>query len=86
MITEENSMNNSKIHNLNSSFNDKIDRNVILETAKSGNTDKLINSLSKEDKEKLNSILNDRKAIEEMLKSPQAAAIIKMLSGGGKNG
>ena len=79
-------MNNSKIHNLNPSFNDKIDRDVILETAKSGNTDKLINSLSKEDKEKLNSILNDRKAIEEMLKSPQAAAIIKMLSGGGKNG
>ena len=86
MITEENSMNNSKIHNFNSYFNDKIDRNVILETAKSSNTDKLINSLSKEDKEKLNSILNDRKAIEEMLKSPQAAAIIKMLSGGSKNG
>ncbi len=86
MITEENSMNNSKNNNSNHLFNEKIDRNVILETAKSGNTDKLVNSLSKEDKEKLNSILNDRKAIEEMLKSPQAAAIIKMLSGGGKNG
>lgn len=55
----------------------------ILSAAKSGNTDKLINSLSNEDKQKLNKILSDKNALNEILKSPQAAAIMKIL--GGKN-
>ncbi len=81
--------NNQKNPNLDDMFlgaNSNIDKKVISEAAKSGNTDKLINSLSPEDKQKLNSILNDKKAIADVLKSPQAAAILKMLSGGGKNG
>ena len=56
----------------------------ILDAAKKGNTDELIKNLSKEDKEKLNAILNDKKAIENILKSPQAAALLKAF--GGKNG
>ncbi len=82
-------MDNSNKQNLDdmfSSLDGKIDRKAALDAAKSGNTDKLINSLSAEDKQKLNSVLNDKKAIESVLKSPQAAAILKMLSGGGKNG
>ncbi len=47
---------------------------------------KLFNSLSQKDKETVNKMLSDKKALEEMLKSPQAQAIIKMLSGKGKNG
>ncbi len=47
---------------------------------------KLMSSLSKEDKETVNKMLNDKAALAEMLKSPQAQAIIKMLSGKGKNG
>lgn len=79
-------MNNNQ--NINDMFfgNNNIDKNTISEAAKSGNTDKLINSLSPEDKQKLNSILKDKNAIAEVLKSPQAAAILKMLSGGKKNG
>ena len=61
----------------------KFDKKTI-EAAKNGNTDELIKSLSKEDKEKLNSILNDKSAIENILKSPQAAALLKAF--GGKNG
>ncbi len=61
----------------------KFDKKTI-EAAKKGNTDELIKSLSKEDKEKLNSILNDKSAIENILKSPQAAALLKAF--GGKNG
>ncbi len=82
----DNNLNNKNIDTLTSSLNGKIDRRTIAETMKTGNTDALINKLSDKDKEKLYSVLNDKKAIEEMLKSPKAAAIIKMLSGGGKNG
>ncbi len=56
----------------------------IMDYAKKGNTNKLINNLSAEDKQKLNSILNDKTALESILKSPQAAALMKAL--GGKNG
>ena len=66
---------------MNNNFNINKD---ILSAAKSGKTDKLINSLSNEDKQKLNEILNDKNALNEILKSPQAAAIMKAL--GGKNG
>ncbi|MBQ6825312.1 MAG: hypothetical protein IKT38_01060 [Clostridia bacterium] len=66
---------------MNNNFNMNKD---ILSAAKSGKTDKLINSLSNEDKQKLNEILNDKNALSEILKSPQAAAIMKAL--GGKNG
>ena len=55
-----------------------------LEAAKKGDTEALIKNLSNEDKQKLNAILNDKKAIENILKSPQAAAILKAF--GGKNG
>ena len=55
-----------------------------LEAAKQGKTDELIKNLSDQDKQKLNAILNDKSAIESILKSPQAAAILKAL--GGKNG
>ena len=41
--------------------------------------------LVSKDKEKLNSILNDKKALDKVLKSPQALALLKMFSGG-KNG
>lgn len=47
---------------------------------------KLMESLSKEDKETVAKMLKDKKALAEILKSPQAQAILKMLSGKGKNG
>ena len=55
-----------------------------IEAAKKGNTDALIKNLSSEEKQKLNLILNDKKAIESILKSPQAVALLKAF--GGKNG
>jgi hypothetical protein len=78
--------NNRNLDDIISKSNSNIDKKALSEAAKSGNTEKLINSLSPEDKQKLNSILSDKNAIAEVLKSPQAAAILKMLSGGGKNG
>lgn len=45
----------------------------------------LINSLSPEDRKKLNEVLNDKQALSDALKSPQAVALIKALFGG-KNG
>ncbi len=47
---------------------------------------KLMESLSKKDKETVNKMLADKEALAKMLGSPQAQAIMKMLSGKGKNG
>lgn len=55
------------------------------EAIKRKDKDALINSLSNEDKKKLNSVLGDKKALEEALKSPEAKAIMKAFFGG-KNG
>ena len=63
--------------------NPKFDKET-LEAAKNGDTSKLVNKLSSKDKEKLNAILNDKKTLESILKSPQAAALLKVF--GGKNG
>ena len=63
-----------------------LNKETILKAAKSGNSDKLIKNLSSKDKETLNSILNDKQKLKEVLSSPEAAALLKILSGGGKNG
>ena len=69
-------MNNDKNKILNDTLSDAVKRK---------DKDALINSLSKEDREKLNSVLNDKSALNAALKSPEAKAIIKALFGG-KNG
>ncbi len=61
----------------------KIDQKAIND-AKNGNTDKLLSSLSNEDKQKLLKVMSDQNAMNEILKSPQAQAIMKLF--GGKNG
>ena len=48
--------------------------------------EKLVNSLSNEDKAKLDAILNDKEKLDEVLKSPMAKALMKKFLGGGKNG
>lgn len=55
-----------------------------IKDAKNGNTDKLLNSLSDSDKQKINEILKDKNALNSILSSPEAMLLMKML--GGKNG
>ena len=62
----------------------KIDRDAIEKAKQSGDVSSLVNNLSCQDKEKLNSILNDKEQLEKVLKSPQAQLLLKMF--GGKNG
>ena len=81
-----NNPDNKIFNDLLKSSNGKIDRNAITDAAKSGDTSKLVNSLSNEDKQKLNQILNDKDALSEILKSPQAIALMKMFKRGGKDG
>lgn len=71
---------NKKFDNISNFEREKID-----ELKKNGNAEKLINSLSSEQKEKLNAVLSDQKALENVLKSPKAMALLKLF-GGGKNG
>lgn len=59
--------------------------NFNLNELKGKSKEELLNSLSSDDKAKLNSILNDKASLEKLLKSPEALAIMKMLKGG-KNG
>jgi hypothetical protein len=83
---ENNNQNNNIYKNIADSSGGKLNTEAIKQAAKSGNTDALIKNLSDSDKQKLNAILKDKDAMEKLLKSPQAAAIIKMLSKGKKNG
>ncbi len=63
-----------------------IDPNLIKNAAKTKDPKKLFESLSDDDKKTVNSILADKDALAKVLKSPQAAALMKMLSGKDKNG
>lgn len=64
--------------------NGKIDKKAVENAVKTGNTDSLVNSLSKEDKQKLLNLMSDKQAMKDILKSPQAQALLKLF--GGKNG
>ena len=64
--------------------NGKIDKKAVENAVKTGNTDSLVNSLSKEDKQKLLNLMSDKQAMSNILKSPQAQALLKLF--GGKNG
>ncbi len=52
-----------------------------LKNLKGKSKSELVDMLSSKDKEKLNSVLNDKAELEKVLKSPEAAAIIKLLGG-----
>ena len=64
--------------------NGKIDKKAVENAVKTGNTDSLVSSLSKEDKQKLLNLMSDKQAMKDILKSPQAQALLKLF--GGKNG
>lgn len=58
----------------------------LIKAANEKDTAKLLDSLSEKDRKKVNELLSDKAAVENLLKSPQAQAIMKMLYGKGKNG
>lgn len=65
----------------------KIDKKSLSGAVEGKNIEPLLNKLSKEDREKLNSVMSDKKSMEAVLNSPQAKALLKsFLKGGGKNG
>lgn len=78
--------NNDFINSAIKASGGKLSNDDIKAAAKSGDASKLLNQLSNEDKAKINKMLNDKAALSALLKSPQAAELIKKLSGGGKNG
>jgi len=63
----------------------RLDRQTIKNAIKSGDSSQILNKLSDEDKNKLNHILSDKDALNNILKSPIAAELLKRF-GGGKNG
>lgn len=60
--------------------------NDFIKKAKGKDPQKLLNTLSKEDREKVNKMLSDKEGLKNLLNSPEAKAIMKMLSSKGKNG
>lgn len=65
----------------------KLDANTVSGALNKKNVKPLIDKLSNEDKEKLNSVLSDKESMQKALNSPEARALLKLfLKGGGKNG
>ena len=54
-----------------SSSGGKIDKNSVNSAVNGKNIAPLVNSLSSEDREKLNAAMSDKKSLEKALKSPQ---------------
>lgn len=86
-------MNNEKIDKqkllkaLLASSGGKLNQNAINGAINNNDTGALLNSLSDEDRQKLNRVMSDKKSLEQTLNSPQAQAILKsILKGGGSNG
>ena len=70
-----------------SSSGGKIDKETLAGAVERKNIDPLLENLSAEDKERLKSVMSDKKSMEAALNSPQAKALLKaFLKGGGKNG
>ena len=86
-------MNNEKIDKqkllkaLLASSGGKLNPNAINDAVNSNDTGTQLNSLSAEDRQKINRVMSDKKSLEQTLKSPEAQVILKsILKGGGKNG
>lgn len=84
-------MNNNDINKqrlidaLLSSSGGKLSRDSINRAAVGKDITPLVNSLSPEDREKLNRVMSDKESMEKLLKSPQAQLILKSVLKGGKN-
>ena len=59
------------------------DPNSLKSAAQNGDMSKTLKGLKQEDAQKVQQILNDKKAPEKLLSSPQAQQLLKMLSGQG---
>ena len=68
-----------------SSSGGKLSRDTINRAADSKDASSLINSLSPEDRERLNKVMSDKESMERLLKSPQAQLILKSVLKDGKN-
>ena len=73
------------INALLSSSGGKLSRDSINRAADGKDITPLVNSLSPEDREKLNRVMSDKESMEKLLKSPQAQLILKSVLKGGKN-
>ncbi len=58
----------------------------MIENAKKGETDKILNSLSKSDAERFKQIISDKEATQKLLGSEQAKKLLEMLKRGGMGG
>ena len=68
-----------------SSSGGKLSRDSINRAADGKDITPLVNSLSPEDREKLNRVMSDKESMEKLLNSPQAQLILKSVLKGGKN-
>lgn len=72
---------NDNINKLLSSLSKQlgVSENQIKNAAKSGDVDEMLKNADTEQSEKIKSILNDPEKAKELLNSPQAQALIKLL-------
>ncbi len=60
-------------------------KNLNINNMKGKSKNELLNMLSKSEREKVTSLLNDKESLDKLLKSPEAISIMNMLKGN-KNG
>ena len=65
---------------------ENINKDLIERAAQTKDPKKLLQMLSDDDKKTVNSLLSDKEALARVLKSPQAAALMKILSKKDNNG
>ncbi len=72
---------NDNINKLLSSLSKQlgVSENQIKNAAKSGNVNEMLKNADTEQSEKIKSILNDPEKAKELLNSPQAQALLKLL-------
>ncbi len=62
-----------------------VSENQIKNAAKSGDVNNMLKNADSKQKDKINSILNDPEKTKEILNSPQAQALMKLLGGDKQN-
>ena len=72
-------INKQAVENLLKNSASGINAQAVSSAIKSGNIDNILGSLDPEKAQKLKSVLSDKSAIEKILKSPQAAKLMKDL-------
>lgn len=62
------------------------DPSTLMKSAQEGRLNGITDKMNPQDAQRFQALLNDKSQIEQLLRTPQAKALLNMLQGGKKNG